>query len=313
MSVPTRSVRLFREEALQEYLAPPRSAVLRLTRRWESISLLSLLGLTLLSAAFLLLVRVSEYAEGPAFVQAIGLTPITATAPGAVVDILVQPGQRVAARQELVRLNDAAESAEHDRARREFDMQLVRLLRDPRDEAARQTLTSLHSVRELARARMAERTLRAPRAGVVSDIRIQPGQHLAAGELVLNIAHDATRFAVVAALPGHHRPALKPGLRMRVELSGYAYGYLDVPITSVQDEVIGPAEVQRFLGRERGDTAAVSGPAVLANAVLDGRAFTFDGKEYRFFHGLKAQARVPVRSERAALALWPVLRRLVSP
>jgi hypothetical protein len=74
--------------------------------------------------------------------------------------------------------------------------------------------------------------------------------------------------------------------------------------------VIGPAEVQRFLGRELADAAPVSEPAVLANAVLDGRAFNFDGKEYRFFHGLKARAQVPVRSERAAFALWPVLRRL---
>jgi membrane fusion protein (multidrug efflux system) len=227
-----------------------------------------------------------------------------------VLAILVQPGQRVVAKQDLVWLNNAAESAEYDRARTEFQLNLVRLLRDPRDDTARQSLTSLYTVRELARARVAERTLRSPRAGVISDIRIHVGQHLDAGEVVLNVVDDAAKFSVVAVLPGQHRPALKPGMMMRLELTGYQYGFLEVAIGSVQDEVIGPGEVQRFLGRELADTAAVSGPAVLANAVLDGHAFKFDGTEYRFFHGLKARAQVAVRSERAAFALWPVLRRL---
>jgi multidrug efflux pump subunit AcrA (membrane-fusion protein) len=310
MSIPSRHVQLFREEALREYLAPPSSAVLRLSRRWETVSLAGLGVLVLFVGLFLLLVRVREYAEGPAFVQAVGLTPLTTTAPGSVVAIFVQPGQRVVVDQDLVRLNNAAETAEYERARSEFKLQLVRLLRDPRDDAARQSLTALYTVRELARARVAERTLRASRAGVVSDIRIRVGQHLEAGEVVLNVVDHETKFAVVAVLPGHHRPALKPGLTMRLELSGYQYGYLDVPIGSVQDEVIGPAEVQRFLGRELADTVPVTEPAVLVNAVLDRRAFRFDGKEYRFFHGLKARALVPVRSERAAFALWPVLRRL---
>jgi membrane fusion protein (multidrug efflux system) len=310
MGIPTRNVKLFREEAIEEYLAPPSGAVLRLSRRWETASLLGLTALLVCAGLFLLLAHVNEYAEGVALVRAEGLTPVTTTSAGSVVSILVQPGQRVGANQELVRLNDAAEKADYDRARRDFDLQLVRLLADPRDEPARQALTTLYTARELARSRLADRIVRASGPGVVSDIRIQAGQHLESGALVLNIVGATARFSVVAVLPGHHRPALRPGMNMRLELAGYRYAYLDVRITSVQDEVIGPAEVQRFLGRELADSTPAQGPAVLAHAILDGRGFSFDGHDYPYFHGLAAQAKVPVRSERAALALWPILRRI---
>ncbi|MGZ3460180.1 MAG: efflux RND transporter periplasmic adaptor subunit, partial [Archangium sp.] len=54
------------------------------------------------------------------------------------------------------------ETATLERIQREFELQLVRVLQDPTDEAARQALTSLRAERELAVARQRARTLRAP-------------------------------------------------------------------------------------------------------------------------------------------------------
>jgi pyruvate/2-oxoglutarate dehydrogenase complex dihydrolipoamide acyltransferase (E2) component len=54
--------------------------------------------------------------------------------------------------------------------------------------------------------------VRAPVAGVVSDVRIHPGQQLLPGEVILSIVGEDARFEVVAMLPGHRRPLLKPGL-----------------------------------------------------------------------------------------------------
>ena len=210
----------------------------------------------------------------------------------------------------LLRLNDDAEQAEHARVRKEFDLRLVRLLRDPKDDAAREALSSLSTAVELARARLQERTVRATRAGLVSDIRARVGQHVAPGELLLNLIEEQAPFVLVAILPGQYRPALHPGMTLRLELVGYRYAYLDVPISSVQDEVIGPSEIQRYLGREQADAVSLQGPAVLVNAVLPRRNFDFDGMELGFYHGMPARAEVAVRSERALFTVFPALRTL---
>jgi len=298
---------LFRKEALEHHLGYQHEGeVLRLTPRWTTWTFGLLVTVFVVAVAYSVLGTMDEYATGVAIVQVEGRSELHARQPGIVAAVEVQPGQRVAAGQVLVRFH--GDVAEMDRLDQEFDLQLMKTLANPADEAARQSLTGLRAARELARQRLEERLIRATEAGVVSDVRIRPGQNLNAGDAVLSIVTSDASFKVTAILPGQYRPRLKPGMKLRIEMSGYHYAYREITIESIGDEVVGPAEIRRTLGPELGDTLPISGPVVLVTARLPSRTFTAQGREYAYFEGMQGSAEARVGSESIAAALIPGLK-----
>src|SRR5207244_3125523 len=108
------------------------------------------------------------------------------------------------------------------------------------DQQTRQSLAELRAARELAARRLEERQVIAPRAGVVRNLRIRPGQMLAAGDLVLTLADEAeTGHSVVALVPGQFRPLLRAGMPLRFALDGYPQVSAALEIESVGDEIVG--------------------------------------------------------------------------
>ena len=127
---------------------------------------------------------------------------------------------------------------------------MIRFLRDPADQAARSSLTTLRAERQLAQTRLEEQRLTAPHPGIVSDIRIRPGQPVVAGEAVLSLLADGRRWVVLAMLPGHARPLLRPGTPMRLELNGYRYSYRDVVIRQSETKSWDRAKFGSISGRK---------------------------------------------------------------
>jgi membrane fusion protein (multidrug efflux system) len=210
----------------------------------------------------------------------------------------------------LVHFDGRSEQHELDRINREFELMLVRSLRDPTDQGARQSLTALRAQRELAQARLDERTVRASQAGIVSDIRIRAGQGLAAGDKVLSLLGEDSQFWLLALLPGQYRPLLHPGMPLRVEMVGYPYEYRTLTIDSIQDEVVGPGEVRRYLPPDIADAVPLPGPTVLVRARIPSPTFTLEGQSFRYYEGMLSSAEARVRSERILVALVPALKAL---
>jgi membrane fusion protein (multidrug efflux system) len=303
---------IFRAEALERHAEGRggRGHVLELSPRWIRVGFVALALVVVAGLASAAVARVGEYAEGPAVVRAVGRTGLTAFAPGSVVQVCVQPGQRVATGDVLLKFYDAQEHAEHARAQREFDLQLVHRLRDPADPAPRQALLALHSQRKLAGDRLAERTVRAPHDGFATDVRVRVGQHVAAGDLLMTIAGREANYVIVGLLPGQHRPQLRSGLPLRLELTGFERSFHTLTVASVGDEVIGPQEAKRYLGQEKADALAATGPVVLIEAPLVGGRFRAGAKTYDLHDGMVGTARVRVRSTPLLVALIPGLQRL---
>ncbi|HLK99988.1 MAG TPA: efflux RND transporter periplasmic adaptor subunit [Myxococcaceae bacterium] len=304
----TRS-KIFREEALRHHEGSQQDGdVLRISPSWTRWTYWELLALLLAALGYSLLGTLPEYASGPAVVKVEGQSHLTVDAPGIVASVAVRPGQRVEADTALVSFRSQEETVSLERIQREFELQLIRVLRDPADEAARQTLTSLRAERELAEARQQARTLRAPHAGVVTGLRIRPGQLVTPGEAVVSIVGDSVEVSLVALLPGGQRPLLEPGRPLRVELDGFHHEYHGFVIESVGDQIVGPAEVRRFLGPEIGDAVQLSGPMVLVRARLPSSTFTSKGRTFNYFDGMLARADARVRTERILVALVPGLK-----
>ena len=79
-------------------------------------------------------------------------------------------------------------------------------------------------------------------------------------------------------------------------------------IDSVGNEVVGPAEVRRFVGQEIGDSLILQGPSVIVQAHLQSRKFIADGHWLEYHDGMQGRVAARLRSERILLSLVPGLR-----
>lgn len=309
---PDRGNSLFRREALEHHLASRGEGhVLRIAPRWTDLAYPVLLVMVGLGLIYAIVGRIHEYASGPAVIEVANATDVTSLVAGTVTAVEVDPGQSVERGKVLIRLNDTVERADYDRIQGEFEMQLINRLRDRTDEAAGRALMSLRSQRDLARARLEERIIRAPAAGIVNDVRVREGQVLMPGQSVLGMVEGTARLEVVALLPGHYRPLLRPGMRLRLELIGYAYAYQELTITRVADEAVGPSVAERYLRPKMAEAVSVTGPVVLVWATLDRATFVADGKEHAYFDGQIAVAEARVQSESIIVSLIPGLEALL--
>jgi multidrug efflux pump subunit AcrA (membrane-fusion protein) len=309
MSVSAEEV--YRSEALeaQEGAVDKPGAPLALFPQWVPRTYWLILAVVSVALSFGLGARVGEYAEGPAVVRVEGRLDLPTPMGGVVSRVEVQSGDRVKRGQVLVQFQTTAEQLEYDSLSREFEAKLARVLVNPADEAARQSLTSLRTSRDLAEARMRERAVVAPRDGVVGNLRIRIGQTLAPGDVVASLVDEGQAiYSVLALVPGQFRPMLKRGMTLRFALDGFPYVYSYMPVEAIGDTVVGPSEVRRFLGQELGDTLAVTGGYVLVRARLPKREFVYEGKPYNYYDGIPGKADVKVRSTPVLMLLLPALK-----
>jgi membrane fusion protein (multidrug efflux system) len=281
---------------------------LRISPEWTRWTYRLLLGALAAALLFASVAPVREYAAGPGVVQLEGRRALTANTSGTASAILVEPGDRVEEGELLVRFYGASELADLQRIDRAFELELIKRLRDPVDPAAERMLSDLRAERGLALARLAERDVRAPAAGLVSDVRVRPGQHLSPGQILVTLQTRAPEPQLLAMLPGSQRPLLKPGMPLRFELEGYRYSYQRLEISAVGDEVVGPAEAQRYLGGELADAVPIDGPVVFVLARLPSASFEWNEQTYRLHDGMWGRVEVPVRSESVLLTMAPILR-----
>jgi multidrug efflux pump subunit AcrA (membrane-fusion protein) len=310
---PSRPEGIYRRQALEAH-AHTRvdSELLRLSPEWSRWTYWALLWVVTVGLLFCALGTINEYAAGPAVVRVEGKSEVTVDVAGVVTSVEVEPGQRVAAGQVLVRLQAQEERTALERIEREFELQLVRVLRDPSDQAARQVLTTLRAEREQAQARREARSIRAAHAGVVNDLRVRPAQYVQPGESVASLMDENARASLVALLPGSSRPFLRPGKSLRVELDGFQYEYRDLVIDYVSDQIVGPAETRRYLGREIADALRLDGPQVLVRAHLPASTFRRDGQRFTYVDGMTARAEARLRAESILVMLVPGLKALWS-
>ncbi|WP_394820689.1 efflux RND transporter periplasmic adaptor subunit [Pendulispora albinea] len=301
---------LFRKAAVERHGGAREGDLLRLETKWTSWSFRLVLIAGLVALAFIIVFDVNEYATGPAIVRVEGRRPLVTMVAGIVETVHVQSGQHVEKDQVLVTVSAPAEQAEYRRASREFQLSLAALLRDPSDNSTKSSLASLKPKRDNAAQLANARIVRAPHAGVVTDIRVRPGQYLAANDVVAGIAPEGAKASLVAFVPGEYRPMLKPGQQLRFSLQGYKFEYRTLDVESVGAEVVGPAEMRRYIGQELGDAVPVEGATVLVKAPLPWRTFTADGQTYSYVEGLTGTASVRVRKEPIIVVLVPGLKSL---
>jgi biotin carboxyl carrier protein len=304
---------LFRREALEAAEARRRSSgqVLSLTPAWLEVSFGAVLVMALTAVAALLVVRVGDYAEGPALVRARGQVAVSTATAGVVADLFVRPGDVVTRGQPLVGFERASLVARLDALEEEIRGHVLRTLTRPDDAAAAAALSRLYAERDEARVRLDALVVRAPGDGRVTEVTALVGQPREAGDVVARLERQDGTFFLVGAAQGEFRPLLAVGQPMTVEFDGYPNLVQTVTLTRLSEAVVGPDEVRRYLGRASADLLVVQGPRVLLEGEFEARSFTFRGREVPLVDGLTGRVHVCVRTQRLLVALVPALREFL--
>ena len=308
----TEAAAVFRREAIEHHSRAPNDHgnLLELSPNWAPQVYRLLLLVVVAAVLFSFFGTVSEYASGAAVVRVDNRTEISSPVAGTLTAVEVEAGDAVGAGQRVARLYGAEEIAELERIHNELDLGLIDRLRNPADRSGEGALSALAARKRLAEARLEARSIRAPHAGIVSDLRVRPGQHLQPGQAILSLTDQAPELSVIALFPGHYRPSIEPGMALRLELDGYRYAYQYLVAETVDEEVVGPGEARRLLGSGIGDAVPLAGPVVFVRARLAAERFEHDGRDYEFHDGMQGVAEIRIRGERILQTLIPGLKAL---
>ena len=248
-----------------------------------------------------MLIQVNQYATGWGVVRTGQKVPLQATIEGNIDKLHIASGSAVTKGTLLLELNSQSERNNHDQAQNRFDEAVRARLLNLNDFAVANQLPGLRAAVLVAQNELRRRQIFSPVSGLVSDLRLESGQYIAAGQHLFDISQAGAKRKLTALLPGSFRPQLSLGQRLRVKLSGYAFTTLELKIARIGDELVGPTQARRLLGAAREDAFPVSGSNVWVEADIEQATFAFNGRDLSFHDGLAGEVEIVV--DRAPLVL----------
>jgi len=283
---------VFRPEALSASRSKHRAGELvNLSPRWVRITLPTILGISAILITLAAIVQVPSYSRGVAVVRMNGHNVIS-NAQGRINEILVAPGQRVAAGDRLIVLDTTGEQRAFAQIDTVYRDQLGAFLVDPTDEGARQSLAGIVASHTAAKDTLSTRIITAPIDGVVGAILAS--DTVTAGEHVLTIIPASSEPSVVAFMPGADLARIKVGMVLQVEMTGYTHKRAELVITEVGDEVISQMQARKQLGQKLADAVPLPPSTVMIKARLTSPSFEAKGKTYDYRDGMDGLAEIEV-------------------
>jgi biotin carboxyl carrier protein len=282
--------------------------LIHLSPRWVRIAYPAAVLAVVIGIAFAILAKVPTYSAGAGVVTIEGVE-VTSPTTGTVAAVRVKQGQPVAAGEELARLLSQDEESALQQADREYRNALATLLFDGADETTKAAVAAAATARQRAEDRLEAKVIRAPREGVVGDIRVRGGAALAQGDHVLTLLRQDAEPTVLVFLPGQDRPRLRRGQKIQIELAGYTKVRERGTIVEVGAEVIGPNEARRSLGQKNADAVPLNGPVVMVRATLPTRTFKVKLDTFRYHDGMPLRGEVKVEDKPFLISLIPALEK----
>jgi membrane fusion protein (multidrug efflux system) len=305
---------LYRPEALEAHRTRgTEGQPIHISPVWVRRAYPLLVATILVAVAFTIFVKVPTYSTGRGLVILDGTT-VTAPAMGTVDRVYVTPGQAVVKGSILVKLQSAAEQDELINIKAELDNATRGFLSELSDDNAKKHLASILARYNTAKSKLEQRTIRATKAGTVSDIRTRGGALLQPGDQIVTIVEGANSMPeVYAFLPAKDRPRLRPGQTLQVGLTGYTKTRELAEITFVSREGVGATEAAKIMGQSLADALRLpqDGSYVLVKARLPGRTFVTEHNTLPFHHGMQATTEVKIAEKPFLVTMFPALEKYV--
>ena len=301
---------LYRGEALEAHRSRGHEGVaIELSPGWVRRTYPILVIGLLVALVFAIFIHVPTYSTGRGVVVIPGQR-VPVPAAGSVEAVLVEPSTFVKKGMPMVKMGSQLEQTEYDQATKDYENAYYAYLEDSSDVSTRLNVSRLTTARDSARARLEMRTIRAPRDGVIRDIRIHAGSTLNAGDTVATIIDRDAEPVVYAFLPGNDRPRLRPGQPLQVDLTGYTKVRELATVTAVNAEVVGGREAGNYIGAELADSLHLDqGNFTLIKARLPTRTFKSQHETLYYHHGMPLGAEVKVQNKPFLVTLLPALEK----
>lgn len=193
-------------------------------------------------------------------------------------DVLVREGQRVGAgevlarfRDDQVRSNAASAKARLKSAAADYERQRNLLAEgavSQRDlEAAESAWRAAQADEAGADKRLADATVRAPRAGVVTQRSVQSGSRVRVGDPLFIVA-DTRELEFEASVPSEYVAALRPGAPVRLSVAGFTDGSLRGKVARVNAQAdAATRQVKVYVNVPNADRRLVGGLFASGNVV----------------------------------------------
>ncbi|MCG8461030.1 MAG: HlyD family efflux transporter periplasmic adaptor subunit, partial [Holophagales bacterium] len=194
--------------------------------------------------------------------------------------------------------------------REELEQATQAWLRDPSDPETARAVGSLEERMRQAQAHIDERSIRAPREGIVGELEVLPGQAVTPGEVLLSLVDEEPKLELLVFFSGQDRPRLRPGLPVRFSPQGFRHAGTDLVIDRIDGGILGPSKARAVLGATLAEVVPLSGPVTLARVELSAEGFESHGREHPYYEGLLGFAEARVRSQPIVIALFPGLEGL---
>jgi hypothetical protein len=303
---------LYRPEALEQHRRRGQEGSLtELSPGWVRRTYHVLLAALLIAVVAAFVIRVPTYTEGHAVVVYPG-TPITAPAAGTVEKRYVEPLMEVKKGTKLVKLKSEKEESDYRQTKAELEAALQSYLFDPADETIRKALVSAQAAAKRAEDAIAQRTIRADKDGVVSDVFAVEGKAVNFGDPILKIVDPGVLPEVWALMPGSDQPRLKVGQELQIELTGYQKLRERAKIRDIQLASYGAQMARAQLGPELADALKLpqdGGTFTLVKARLSKNTFREKGNERRYTSGMQAKVEARIEDKRFITTLLPSLEK----
>ncbi len=193
-------------------------------------------------------------------------------------DVLVREGQRVGSgevlarfRDDQVRSNAASAKARLKSAAADYDRQKNLLAEgavSQRDlEAAESAWRAAQADEAGAAKRLADATVRAPRAGVVTQRSVQSGSRVRVGDPLFIVA-DTRELEFEASVPSEYVASLHPGSPVRLSVAGFSDGSLRGKVARVNAQAdAATRQVKVYVNVPNADRRLVGGLFASGNVV----------------------------------------------
>lgn len=301
---------LYRGEALAAHRTRGNEGVLvHLSPGWVRRTYPFLLCAILVALVFTAFIKVPTYSTGQA-VMVIDGTPVTSGVQGNVAELFVKPKQKVKKGSLILKFSSRSERDELEAAQQEEDAFTASYLFDQTDLENKKALIAAAQKVEATKKRIELKTVRAPRDGVVSDIRARLGENMSPGEAIVTILPEDADVTVVTFLNATDRPRLHKGMKMKVNLAGYTKSPETAEIVEVGNDAIAPEAVQKYLGTTlAGSVKLAHGSYVLVKAKMPTRTFESQKQTLYYHHGMQAKVDVLINEKPFLVTLIPALEK----
>jgi membrane fusion protein (multidrug efflux system) len=304
---------LYRGEALEAHRnrgteGPPIS----LSPGWVKRTYPFLLGALLIAIVFCAFIKVPTYASGQGVIIIDG-DAVSSPVQGTVAEVIAKPQTSVKKGAIILKLDSQPERDELTTLENQYNDWATAFLFDPTDENNKKQLGEKYAQLDQARKRVEQKTIRAPRDGVISDIRPTKGTLVTPGDPVATIVQPGAPVQVIAFLPATDLPQLRATMEMQIDILGFTKVHEKAPIIEVNKQAIAGSEVVKLIGPSLANAIKLpeGGTYAVVKARMKSNQFQSTHRKYFYFTGMQVKTDVLVSEKPFLAQLLPALEKWI--